>query len=174
MRTTILGGLAALALVAGTAGTASAAPNGGLKDWQDTDGNGIADAGVQVTGHYTAFYAEDASGAWYMDYGQGRTPVGTVTSPDLLDQETRTDCNYVVNYRGTFENTPYQDSGTIFNSINCTGYTKSHTTYLMVHKSDPRYTGTPELALWGDWEYHVLTQSGEGNLANLQRPEKSA
>ena len=32
----------------------------------------------------------------------------------------------------------------------------------------PRYTGNPDWAIWGTWEYHVLTISGFGNLV---RPE---
>jgi len=40
--------------------------------------------------------------------------------------------------------------------------------YLIVHQTDPRYTGNPDWAIWDTWEYHVLTESGSGNLV---RPE---
>lgn len=29
---------------------------------------------------------------------------------------------------------------------------------------DPRYQGDPDWAVWGTWEYHVLTESKLGNL----------
>ena len=35
----------------------------------------------------------------------------------------------------------------------------------VVSQSDPRYTGNPDQAVWGTWEYHVNTESGLGNLA---------
>jgi hypothetical protein len=38
-----------------------------------------------------------------------------------------------------------------------------------VHETDPRYTGNPDWAVWGNWEYHVLTETGSGNL--VRRPE---
>jgi len=38
-----------------------------------------------------------------------------------------------------------------------------------VHETDPRYRGNPDWAIWGTWEYHVLTISEYGNLV---RPMK--
>lgn len=130
----------------------------------DTDGNGFPDEGVEVNGVYTALYAYDGAGDWYWDLGDGRI-LGTVASPDDLDRETRTDCVYHNQYRGTFGNDPFQDSGWIKNNIRCSGAEKGTYHYVMVHESDPRYTGNPDRALWGSWEYHVLALSGFGNLA---------
>ncbi len=129
----------------------------------DADGNGFPDDGVEVTGVYTAFYAEDAAGDWYWDLGDGRI-LGSVASPDDLDAATRTDCVYHNQYRATFGNDPFMDSGWIKNNIRCTGAEKGTFNYLIVHESDPRYTGNPDWAIWSTWEYHVLTVGGFGNL----------
>lgn len=130
----------------------------------DEDGNGIPDEGVKVNGHYTSVYAEDANGDYYWDLGDGRI-YSTVDSIDDLDQDTLTTCDYVVNYRATFENDPFMDSGWIQNHINCYGYAdNNHYNYLIVHETDPRYTGNPDWAIWGDWEYVIYTESGLGNL----------
>jgi hypothetical protein len=129
----------------------------------DADGNGFPDVGVVVVGHYTSLYAEDANGDYYWDLGDGRIQ-GTVGSVDELDQESLTVCDYEVNYRGTFENDPYQDTGSIANHIHCHGYESGTYNYEIVNESDPRYRGNPEWAEWGNWEYHVLTESGVGNL----------
>lgn len=110
----------------------------------DTDGNGYPDAGVSVTGVYS----------FVADYG---TSV----------------CTYHVQYRGSFENNPYLDTGWIKNNINCSGEYSGTYNYLIVHQTDPRYTGNPEWAEWGTWEYHVLTVSGSGNIARA-RPENAA
>ena len=132
------------------------------------DGNGIPDVGVEVTGHYDSVYAYDGSGEWYWDLGDGRI-LGTVGSVEDLDVATLTTCDYVVNYRGSFENDPFMDSGWIQNHINCRGYDdNNHYNYLIVHETDPRYTGNPDWAIWGTWEYSALTISGFGNLV---RPE---
>ncbi len=130
----------------------------------DADGNGYPDAGVSVNGHYTALYAYDATGAWYWDLGDGRV-YGTVGSVDELDQATLSRCDYEINYRADFGNDPYMNSGWIQNLIVCSGYdgTASYN-YLIVHKTDPRYTGNPDWAIWGDWEFKILTESGSGNL----------
>lgn len=134
----------------------------------DSDGNGIPDEGVVVNGKYTSVYAYDANGDYYQDLGDGRVR-GTVGSVDELDEATLTVCDYQVQYRGTFENDPFMDSGWIMNNVNCSGYDDNGTyNYLMVHESDPRYTGNDDYALWGDWEYKAYTVSGEGNLI---RPE---
>ena len=130
----------------------------------DQDGNGFPDEGARVNGHYTSVYAYDAHGDWYWDLGDGRV-YGTVPSVDDLDGGTLTRCDYVVNYRGSFENDPFMDTGWIQNHVNCRGYGDNNTyNYLIVHETDPRYTGNPAWAIWGSWEYHVLTISGFGNL----------
>jgi hypothetical protein len=121
-----------------------------------------------VNGHYTSVYAYDANGDFYWDLGDGRIQ-GTVGSIDELDPSTLSVCDYIVNYRGTFENDPFQDSGWIQNSIRCYGYDGNATYhYQIVHESDRRYTGNPDWAVWGNWEYHVLTESGSGNLVRPQ------
>lgn len=130
----------------------------------DRDGNGIPDAGVYVNGHYTSVYAYDATGNWYWDLGDGRVQ-GTVASVAALQKSTLTRCDYVVNYRADFGNTPFMDEGWIQNHINCAGYDDNgHYNYLIVSRTDPRYTGNPAWAVWGTWEYHALTESGKGNL----------
>lgn len=136
----------------------------------DTDANGYPDAGVSVTGVYTSVYAYDATD-WYWDLGDGRV-LGSVTSVDALDDATITVCDYRVQYRGTFENNPFMDSGWIKNNINCRGQDAGTFNYLIVHQTDPRYTGNPDWAVWGTWEYQVLTESGNGNLVHAQ-PENA-
>lgn len=130
----------------------------------DTTVPGHCDRDGSVVGHYTSVYAYDISGGWYWDLGDGRVQ-GSVDSIDDLDQATLTQCDYVVNYRGDFGGDPFLNSGWIQNHINCHGYDdNSSYNYLIVHQSDPRYTGNPDWAIWGTWEYHVLTESGSGNL----------
>ena len=130
----------------------------------DQDNNGYPDAGVTVTGAYTSLYAYDATGNYFWDLGDGRVQ-GTVGSVDALDQATLSVCDYHNQYRGNFENDPFLDSGWIKNNIHCSGYDGNATYhYLIVHQSDPRYRGNPDWAIWGTWEYHVLAQSGQGNL----------
>ena len=134
----------------------------------DVDNNGIPDAGIYVNGHYTSLYAYDESGAYYWDLGDGRVQ-GTVASVDLLDQSTLTVCNYVINYRADFGNDPFMNEGWIQNLIDCKGFDDNgHYNYIIVSQTDPRYTGNPEWALWGTWEFHVLTESHKGNLTGPQ------
>lgn len=137
----------------------------------DVDNNGIGDVGVQVVCNYTSVYAYDASGDWYWDLGDGRV-YGTVASISALNQATLSVCNYQVHTKGSFNNDPYMDSGDISNMIRCYGYDGAGSYhYQIVHKSDPRYTGNPTWAIWGDWEYHVLTESHNGNIvAHTPRP----
>ena len=135
----------------------------------DRDGNGYPDSGVIVTGVYTSLYAEDAQGNWWWDLGDGRIE-GSVASLDALDAATVTRCEYRISYRGDFGNTASLDSGWLNNSVRCSGYTRSTSHYLIVHRTDPRYTGNPAWAVWGDWEYRVLTESGAGNLVRPFRP----
>lgn len=130
----------------------------------DVDHNGFPDAGVYVSGHYTSLYAYDADGDWYWDLGDGRI-LGTVASPNDLNAATRTTCDYVVNYRADFNNDALMDHGWIQNHINCSGFDDNgHYNYLIVSDTDPRYTGNPDWAVWGTWEYRVLSVSGSGNL----------
>ncbi|HEY1407630.1 MAG TPA: hypothetical protein VF434_01740 [Promineifilum sp.] len=134
----------------------------------DQDNNGYPDAGMEVNGHYTSVYAYDANGDWYWDLGDGRVQ-GTVGSIADLDPATLTTCDYVINYRADFGNDPFMNSGWIQNLINCYGYDDNgQYNYLIVHETDPRYTGNPDWAIWGNWEYHVLTISGQGNLTGPQ------
>lgn len=154
--------LAALLLSSGAASAATTVP-GHTGSRVDSDNNGIPDVGVVVVGHYYSLYAYDANGDYYWDLGDGRI-YKTVPSVDDLDQDTLTECDYVVNYRGTFENDPFLNTGVITNNIRCHGYEKGAFYYQIVHKTNPRYTGNPDWAIWGTWEYHVLTESGVGNL----------
>jgi hypothetical protein len=123
-----------------------------------------------VTGHYTSVYAYDDNDDYYWDLGDGRIQ-GTVDSVDELDVTTLTVCNYVINYRADFGEDPFMDNGWIQNHIKCSGYDDNNSyNYLIVHESDPRYTGNPDWAIWGNWEYHALTMSGFGNLARPETP----
>lgn len=83
------------------------------------------------------------------------------------------DCHYVVNYRGDFGDDPYLDDGWIFNHISCEDGAVFN--YLIVHESDPRYTGDPDNAIWGTWEVKVLTVGGpiDGPHGNLLRPSEA-
>ncbi len=153
--------IVALMIPAGAA-LAAAGPVPGHQRYDEND-NGSPDAGVMVNGHYTSVYAYDDGGDWYWDLGDGRIQ-GTVDLIDELDETTLTTCDYVVNYRADFNDDPFMDSGWIINAINCYGYDDNgNYNYLIVHESDPRYTGNPEWSVWGTWEYHVLTESGSGN-----------
>lgn len=153
-----------VALMAGTLPAAGSTIVPGQQGRYDSDDNGIPDEGAVVTGKYESVYVYDANGDWYWDLGDGRVQ-GTVDSIDDLDQTTLTVCDYQVQYRGSFDNDPFLDSGWIKNNIKCSGYdgTSTHN-YVIVHETDPRYTGNPDWAIWGTWEYHVLTESGQGNL----------
>lgn len=128
----------------------------------DKDGNGFPDAGVYVNGHYTSLYAYDATD-YYWDLGDGRVQ-GSVGSVDDLDPATLTVCKYVNNYRADFGNDAFMNEGWIQNHITCSGVDPGTYNYLIVSQTDPRYTGNPAWAVWGTWEYRVLTVSGFGNL----------
>lgn len=171
MRTLLTAGLA-LVMTIGLIGAASASSTivPGHQDRNDADNNGYPDEGVTVNGHYTALYAYDANGDYYFDLGDGRVQ-GTVDSVDDLDQSTLTTCDYVVNYRGNFENDPFLDSGWIMNNINCNGYDDNRTySYQIIHETDPRYTGDRPEAFGGDWEYLYYTIAGEGNTIQPEQP----
>lgn len=154
-----------LAVPAGAANAATTVPGHSPdKSRIDSNTNGYPDVGVTVVGHYYSVYAYDANGDYYWDLGDGRVQ-GTVGSVGALEAKTRTVCRYVVNYRGTFEDNPFMDSGVIFNHIRCRGYDDNGVyQYQIVHETDPRYRGIAAWSIWGSWEYHVLTVSGEGNL----------
>lgn len=159
--------MAALALTvsapAAAGGTAVPGKSGAKVD---ADANGFPDEGVVVVGHYTSVYAYDSHGDYYWDLGDGRILTSVdIGSLDDLDQTTLTVCDYVVNYKGTFDNDPFLDSGNVDNHIRCHGYDgKSTYNTQIVHETDPRYRGNPDWSIWGTWEYHVSTVSGTGNL----------
>ena len=160
----------ALALTTALAAGATTVP--GHTDRYDSDDNGYPDAGVKVTGHYTSVYAYDANGDWWWDLGDGRVQ-GTVGSLADLDGLTLSVCEYINNYRADFGNDAFMDAGWIINNISCSGYEgQGHWMYQIVHESDPRYRGNPDRAIWGSWEYHVLAESGLGNVVRpLTGPE---
>lgn len=159
--------LAATALVTVPVGTALG-NNHRDSHFDDEDDNGVPDEGEVVTGAYKAVYAYDANGDYYWDLGDGRVR-GTVDSIDELDQGTLTVCDYKIQYRGTFENDPFLDSGWVKNNINCKGYDDDgNYNYVIVHETDPRYTGERPETFGGDWEYHVDVEDTFGN--KLTRP----
>ncbi|WP_233510430.1 hypothetical protein [Haloferax sp. Atlit-4N] len=160
-------GLVGLVAFAGV-GTASSTAK---SQFADEDGNGIPDEGEVVTGAYKsvlAYEGEYGSGAypqedWYWDLGDGRVS-GTVDSIDELDQDRLTVCEYKVQYRGTYANDPFLDTGWVRNQINCRGYDDNgNYNYNIVHETDPRYTGDRPPAFGGDWEYQTYVVSGVGN-----------
>lgn len=138
--------IAVLAFPAVAAAGTSTVP-GHTGSQTDTDGNGFPDAGVQVVGNYTDVWVDGA-----------------------------TTCKLRVNYKGDFGNDAYLNSGEITNHYLCKGPGGTQTYYYQIVSSDdPRYSGNPDWAVWGTWEYHVLTQGGQGNEpwggnGNLVRP----
>jgi hypothetical protein len=91
---------------------------------------------------------------------------GAVTGHYLT---TQYGCDYIVNYRGDFVGDAYLNDGWIFNKYVCEDGTQG--TYLIVYKTEPRWTGNPDRAIWGEWEIVVDTQEGVGNVANPQAPQ---
>jgi hypothetical protein len=126
--------LTALCIPAGASAATTVPGHTGSRT--DTDNNGSPDAGVQVNGNYfqTAVFGD-------------------------------TTCRVRVVYRGDFGNDPYLNSGVIDNHWLCTGPDGNQTyNYQIVSQDDPRYRGNPDWAEFdGTWEYHVLTQGGQGN-----------
>ncbi|MDP3996849.1 MAG: hypothetical protein Q8P86_04130 [bacterium] len=166
----LVGAIVMMAVINSTLVFAATAVPGHQKAKWDTDGNGIPDAGVYVNGHYTSLYAYDQLGGWYWDLGDGRV-LGNVGSPEELDPETLTVCEYVINYRADFGNDPFMNEGWIQNHITCSGYDYPHGAvfhYLIVSQTDPRYTGDPDFAVWGTWEYFGLIESGVGIIGPRQ------
>lgn len=180
--------VAALGLIACTDDAATpTTPGGGLdarasttadSEFADEDGNGIPDEGEVVTGAYKSVFAYEGEYGdaaypqedWYWDLGDGRI-YGTVGSIADLDQDRLTVCDYKIQYRGSFENDPFLDSGWDKNEINCTGFDDNNTySYTIVHMTDPRYTGEKPPAFGGEWEYSVYTIKGQGNIVNPYSP----
>lgn len=163
-RRTVLKGLALATLAGGSIGTA------GAKDPKRGNGgnNGNGDT---VTGMYKALVVYDADGNMYMrNYSNRGLEQGSLSA---IDEETRTDCYYKVQYRGSFGDDPYLDMGSIRNNIVCKGYEPDNRNVQYVHESDPRYTGERP-SIWGSWEYHVDARRGEGNtlITDAVRPAK--
>jgi hypothetical protein len=138
---------AALLIVPTTAGAASTVVPG-QQDRYDADQNGFPDAGQIVNGRYSE-----------------------------VDTFGDTVCKLVVTYRGDFGNDAYLNSGEISNHYECKGPDGNQTfNYQIVSQDDPRYRGNPDWTVFGGgWEYHVLTQGGQGNgpfggNGNLVRP----
>jgi hypothetical protein len=146
MRNAILAlAVAALFIVPATAAASTVVP--GQQGRYDADHNGVPDTGQVVNGRYSDTYVDGS-----------------------------TVCKLVVTYRGDFGNDPYLNSGEISNHYECKGPDGNATfNYQIVSQDDPRYTGNPDWSVWGNWEYHVLTQGGQGNEpfggnGNLVRP----
>lgn len=120
----------------GTASAATTVP-GQSGPRVDADNNGYPDEGQVVNGNYNDTYSDNDG-----------------------------DCVVRVIYQGSFENDAYLDNGWIQNHYRCVAPDGSVTTYnyLIVHETDPRYTDNPDWAVWGNWEFTVLTQGGSGNL----------
>lgn len=118
-----------------------------------------------VMGVYDSVYAYDATGAYYLDLGDGRFQ--GVESIEDLDQESLTICDYKVVYQGDFGDDPYLDTGWVRNNVRCYGEEPGNFNYLIISEDDHRYTGERQ-AEWGTWEYLVNAEGGVGNLANPQ------
>jgi hypothetical protein len=161
----VLVAMAVIAILPATLGSAATGAGCKIPKGGDADNNLIGDAGVQVICNYDSVYAYDASAAYYWDLGDGRVYTSSgISSIDDLDQETLSVCDYRIHTKGDFGNDPYMNSGDISNMIRCYGYdgvAAYH--YQIVSSDDPRYRGDPDYAIWGTWEYHVLTASGTGN-----------
>ncbi|WP_064094204.1 hypothetical protein [Rossellomorea aquimaris] len=88
----------------------------------------------------------------------GSIPVGDVTGMYTQDDGVY---HYKVQYRGDFGGDPYLDSGWMINHITNTETGEKYF-YLIVHETDPRYTGegTP---VWGSWEYHLAVSGNQSD-----------
>lgn len=81
--------------------------------------------------------------------------------------------HFRVQYRGDFENSPNLANGWITNHIT-NMETGQKWFYLIVHETDPRYTGDGT-SVWGSWEYHLRVRSNQPDPAangafDLNRP----
>lgn len=120
-------------------------------------------AAIGAIGLATATSASAYDGTGVVPGQQGRG--GTVTGHYVTTDDG---AKVIVNYRGDFGGDPYLNDGWITNQYK---YPDGRTVnYLIVYKTDPRWTGNPDLAIWGEWEIVKQTKSGEGNQANIQRP----
>lgn len=148
----------------GSALVAYAGPKDCDADATAVPGHCGKDSGT-VVGHYYSVYAYDDNGDYYWDLGDGRI-YKTVDSIADLEQETLTQCDYIVNYRGDFGDDPFLDAGVIQNKISCSGFDDNNQyMFTIVSDNDPRFTGEKPGPGWGsNWEYHVYTISGEGNV----------
>src|SRR3954453_15793852 len=136
MKKLLLTMVSAAMLIVPAAAAAASTVVPGQQDRYDADHNGIPDAGQIVNGRYDDVYI----------------------SGDTV-------CKLVVTYRADFGNDPYLDSGEISNHYECKGPDGNQTyNYQIVSQGDPRYRGNPDWTVFGGgWEYHVLTQGGQGN-----------
>jgi hypothetical protein len=161
----VLVAMAVIAVLPATVGSAATGAACKIPRNGDTDNNSIGDAGVQVICNYDSVYAYDADGDYYWDLGDGRVYTSPgISSIEDLDPTTLSVCDYRIHTKGDFGNDPYMNSGDISNMIRCHGYDGVATYhYQIVSDDDPRYRGDPNYAIWGTWEYHVLTESGNGN-----------
>src|SRR4051812_5347050 len=126
----------AAALIVPAAASAASTVVPGQQDRYDADHNGFPDAGQIVNGRY-----------------------------DEVDTSGDTVCKLVVTYRGDFGNDPYLDSGEISNPYACKGPHGNQTdNHQIGSQGAPRYRGNPDWTVCGGgWEYHALTQGGQGN-----------
>ena len=101
----------------------------------------------------------------------GSYPEGEVTGVYEFEENG---WHYKVQYRGDFEGTPHLANGWIINHITNID-TGQKWFYLIVHESDPRYTGEGT-EVWGDWEYHLRVRGNQPDPAangvfDINRPE---
>jgi hypothetical protein len=136
---------------------------------QDQDGNGNVDAGIVVSGRNIGIYAYDRDGGVYWSDDPANSTVGSVSE---LNPWTLTVSQFVESYRGTCGNTPTLQDGWVQYHWQCVGWDFPKLTpfnYLLVHKTDPRYTGSFLPEWGGDWEYTVLVEKGFGNFVRNGR-----
>ena len=138
----------------------------------DGNDNGLPDVGVIVSGRYTSFMAFDDLGNFYWDFGDGTIytfPTGL--DIDDLDEATLSICDNPIIYSGEFNDDDVLDNGWFIEKERCYGYDFAEpriSVHLMVHESDPRYSGDdPNLIFCvasGCWEYQVASVSGSGSI----------
>jgi len=144
-------------------------PTGAHQKWLDEDGNGLPDEGVRVGGRFEGFSASDSFGHRFVDLGEGFS-FGDDWAD--FDEETLSICTRQVIYSGEFDNNIGIDSGWVWNRSHCTGFgfeVPRILVLLVVHESDPRYTGTG-VATDDDWELQFDIASGCGNSPANGKP----